>query len=95
MQRARGRAQAAAVLRNDLASALRERLGLPPDLPVEALAGAVAARTGVNSERVLAVLAGPPPADEAELVALAQSIESLRREVTHVPERQPGAVPVG
>lgn len=93
MQRARGKEQAATVLRADLRRVLGERLGLPRDMPDEAVAGATAARTSAASSAVLAALAGPVPRDEAELVALAQSIESIRTEVTHV--RPPAPTPTG
>lgn len=82
MQRAKGREQAATILRADLRRNLAERLGLPPDLPAEQLADVAAARAGIASDQLRAVLIGPIPRDERELVALAQSIESIRQEVT-------------
>jgi hypothetical protein len=80
-QRAHGRPQAAALLRDDLRRTLADWLGLPSGTPPEGIAAAVSARTAVPSDRVLAVLAGPEPASEAELVVLAQTIESVRQEV--------------
>jgi hypothetical protein len=44
------------------------------------VAEAVAARSTLSAEEVLGLLAGQAPGDEDELVALAQSLESLRRE---------------
>jgi hypothetical protein len=82
MQRAKGREQAATILRADLCRNLSERLGLPLDLPVEQFADAAAARAGLAPERLRQALTGAPPRDERELVALAQSIESIRQEVT-------------
>ena len=82
LQRARSRAQAGELLRADLRRALCERLGLGPSTGVEDLADVAAARTGVPRDRLHQALAGPPPADDTELVALAQLVESVRQEVT-------------
>ena len=83
MQRARGRAQASELLRADLRRTFTARLGLPAQTPAAQLADVVAERTGTPVAEVLATLAGDVPADEAGLVELAQSIESLRLEVVH------------
>jgi len=48
------------------------------------VADAAAQRTGIRRERVLRALAPQPPRDEAELVALSQAIDAVRREVTSV-----------
>jgi hypothetical protein len=85
MQRARGRAQAAGLLRDDVRRQLAERLGLPPTAPPETLAGAVAGRARRPADDVVALLTGPAPVDEAALVELARSLESLRTEVTSAP----------
>ena len=81
MQRAKGRDQAATVLRDDLRRTLAERLGLPPATPAEVVADAVAATSpsGRRAEDVLAVLTGPAPVGEDGLVLLAQQVESIRR----------------
>jgi Domain of unknown function (DUF4350) len=84
LQRARGRGQAAGVLGDDLRRALAERLGLPPSAPADQVADAVAARTGIPRERALRALSPTTPRDEAELVALSQTIDAVRREVTRV-----------
>jgi hypothetical protein len=84
LQAGRGRARAAELLRADLARRLAARAHLPAGLPPAALADAVAARTGMPIDRLRDVLAGPAPADEAALVALAQRIESVYEEVVHV-----------
>ncbi|MEA2686084.1 MAG: hypothetical protein QOE93_1279 [Actinomycetota bacterium] len=82
LQRAKGREQAASVLRDDLRRWLADRLGLPPATPADVVAGAVAARTpDVTADEVLAVLAGGPPGGEDDLVALAHAVESIRRRV--------------
>jgi Domain of unknown function (DUF4350) len=82
LQRARGRGQAAGLLGDDLRRSLAERLGLPPSTPADQVADAAAQRTGVQRERVLRALIPGTPGDEAELVALSQAIDAVRREVT-------------
>ena len=84
LQRARGRGQAAGLLTDDLRRSLAERLGLPPSTPADQVADAVAARTGIPRERVLRTLTRSTPRDEAELVALSQAIDTVRREVIRV-----------
>jgi len=85
MQRAKGRGQAAGLLTDDLRRSLAERLGLPASTPPDQVADAVAARTGIPRERVLRTLTQAMPRDEAELVALSQAVDSIRREVIRVP----------
>jgi hypothetical protein len=82
LQRARHRGQAATLLAGDLRRTLTERLGLPAAAPPEQVADTVAARTGLDRERVLAALRPPTPRDEAELVALGQTIDTIRMEVS-------------
>ena len=84
LQRAKGRGQAAGLLTDDLRRSLAERLGLPPSTPADQVADTVAARTGIPRERVLRTLTRSTPRDEAELVALSQAIDTVRREVTRV-----------
>jgi hypothetical protein len=84
LQRARGRGQAAGLLTDDLRRSLAERLGLPSSAPPDLVADTVAARTEIPRERVLRTLTPTTPRDEAELVALSQAIDSVRREVTRV-----------
>jgi hypothetical protein len=84
LQRAKGRGQAAGLLTDDLRRSLAERLGLPPSAPAGLVADAVAARTGIPRERVLGTLTRAAPRDEAELVALSQAVDTIRREVTRV-----------
>jgi hypothetical protein len=80
LQRARLRNQAASALAGDLRRSLAERLGLPAATPVERVAEVAADRGGVPRERVLAALRADPR-DEAALVAAAQTVEAVRREV--------------
>jgi hypothetical protein len=81
LQRAKGRGQAAGLLTDDLRRSLAERLGLPASTPADQVADTVAARTGIPRERVLRTLTRSTPRDEAELVALSQAIDTVRREV--------------
>jgi Domain of unknown function (DUF4350) len=85
LQRAKGRGQAAGLLTDDLRRSLAERLGLPASAPPDQVADTVAARTGIPRERVLRTLTHPAPRDEAELVALSQAVDTIRREVIRVP----------
>jgi len=82
LQRARHRQQAAALLADDLRRTLSDRLGLPASAPPEQVAASVAARTGIERERVLAALLPSVPRGEPELVVLGQSVEAIRTEVT-------------
>jgi Domain of unknown function (DUF4350) len=82
LQRARSRRQAAGLLADDLRQTLADRLGLPARSTAEQVAAAVAARTGIPAERVLAALRPPEPHDEAELVTLSHTVDTIRREVT-------------
>jgi hypothetical protein len=84
LQRAKGRGQAAGLLTDDLRRSLAERLGPPPSAPPDLVADTVAARTGIPRERVLRTLTMTTPRDEAELVALSQAVDTVRREVTRV-----------
>jgi hypothetical protein len=84
LQRAKGRGQAAGLLTDDLRRSLTERLGLPSATPPDQVADAVAARTGIPRERVLRTLTQATPRDEAELVALSQAVDTIRREVIRV-----------
>ncbi|HET6815240.1 MAG TPA: DUF4350 domain-containing protein [Actinomycetota bacterium] len=84
LQRAKGRGQAAGLLTDDLRRSLAGRLGLPPSTPADQVADTVAERTGIPRERVLRTLTRSTPRDEAELVALSQAADTIRREVTRV-----------
>ena len=79
----RRRGEAAEVLRSELRRTLSERLSLPRDVTAEVVADAAAARAGLDREAVLSALTALPPDSEAALIALAQSIESVRQEVVH------------
>lgn len=83
LQQGRRREPAAAMLRSSLRRTLSEGLGVPADAPPAVLAAAAAARAGVDPATVEAALDEQSPLDDAALVRLAQSVESLRNEVTH------------
>ena len=74
---------AAGLLRADLRRELGDRLGLPPGTPPEVLASVGAARTAVDESRMRWALGvdAAPVADDAGLVALAQTIDVIRQEV--------------
>jgi hypothetical protein len=74
--------RAAGILRADLRRTVAGRTGLPPDAPPAAVAEAVAARTGRPVEEVRALLEFPVAGD-AELVRLAEHIDTVREEVLH------------
>ncbi|MGN6792458.1 MAG: DUF4350 domain-containing protein, partial [Streptosporangiaceae bacterium] len=78
-RRARGRA--AAALRDDLIGRLLPVLGLARDAPAEAVTGAVAARSRLSQKDIAGILYGTEPGADAELVALARSLDELEREV--------------
>ena len=79
-RRGRARAHAAAALRDASLARLRSRLGLPRDTRPQGVAHAVAGRVNAAAD-VDAVLAGPPPADDAALVELAEDLDRLEQEV--------------
>jgi hypothetical protein len=86
LQQTRAREQAARLLGEDLRRTIADRLGLPAAAPPDLVADTAAARTGVPRDDVLAALTAPAPADEGELVALAQLVERLRERILHPTE---------
>ena len=83
LQQGRRREAAAAMMQSSLRRTMSERLGVAADAPPEAFGAAASARAGVDAADVEAALSPMPPADDAALVRLAQSVETLRNEVTH------------
>jgi hypothetical protein len=76
---------AADLLRADLRRFLGDRLGVPADSPPQVLASVAAERAGADEARVAWALGPSPVADDAQLVELAQAIDSVRQEVvSHV-----------
>ena len=82
LQRGRAHQRAAALVRDDARRSIAVRLGLAPDAPVEDVADAAAGRSSRSIDEIRGVLGGPAPADERQLVAIAQDAEVLSREVT-------------
>ncbi|MFB9675323.1 DUF4350 domain-containing protein [Streptosporangium vulgare] len=77
----RARDRAAAALRAGFTDRVTPRLGLPPGTGPDALVNAIAERTGQAASHVGAALYGPPPVDEAGLVALAEYMDIVERQV--------------
>ena len=77
-QRTGARARAAELLRADFRSDLASRLGVPADLDAQDLAEVAAARTGASHDDLLEALSESPLQSDADLVALAQRLESVR-----------------
>ena len=78
-RRARGRA--AAMLRAAMLARSGPVLGLAPDAAPGQVADAFSARSGSGQATIEAMLFGPAPADDAALVALADDLDALEREV--------------
>jgi hypothetical protein len=83
-RRAQARDRAADALRAGALARMVPRLGIDSpggaEPPPEAVVAAVAARSGRPDAAVLEVLFGPPPTDDAGLVALADSLDSMVRD---------------
>jgi len=77
----RARARAAEVLRSALLSRIVPAIGLPPRPGRDAVAGALAARSGRNATQVAALLYGDPPGSDRELAELARDLDDFEREV--------------
>lgn len=80
-QRYRTRDRAAQHLRANTADAVSARLGLPPTATRDAVVAAAAASTGRRPDDIAAVLYGPPPEGDQELVALGHRLAALEQEV--------------
>jgi hypothetical protein len=78
-RRAGARGHAAETLREATRARLRPLVGLPPDAGPAELVDAVGARAGRRDVRDL--LYGPPPGDDAGLVALARALDECEGEV--------------
>ncbi|WP_219464241.1 DUF4350 domain-containing protein [Nonomuraea rhizosphaerae] len=78
----RARERAADSLRAGTVDRLTPRLGLGSGAGRQELVAAVAVRTGQDAQQVGAALYGPPPADDAALVALAGYLDVIERNVS-------------
>ena len=83
-QRTGSLAQAAHDLRVELRRLLSQRYGLAAGAPPELIAEVVAARTGLDRDRVRWAVGDWPIPDEATLVQLAAELDAIRQEVLHV-----------
>jgi hypothetical protein len=82
LDRSRSPQHAADLLRADLRRFLADRLGVPAGAPSDTLAAVAAARTGTDEAMLRWALGPAPIADDAGLVALADTIDRIRQEVT-------------
>ena len=80
-QRTHAADRAAATLRMDTRRTVCERYGIPLYTDVDTLARITADRTGLDRATVTAALSDTPVLDEASLVALGHSLDSIRQEV--------------
>jgi hypothetical protein len=80
-RRAGDRGHAADALRAAARARLAPLVGLPDPAAPEALVDAVGARTGRSAAEVGALLYGPAPGDDADLVALAGRLDACEGEV--------------
>jgi hypothetical protein len=78
-RRARGRA--AAALRAAMLARTLPALGLAPDAQPREVISALSARSGSGGKAIEAMLFGPAPRDDAALIALADDLDALEREV--------------
>jgi hypothetical protein len=78
-RRARGRA--AAALRTAMLARTLPALGLPPGARDADVVAAFSGRSGSGPALIEAMLFGPPPGDDAALVALADGLNALEKEV--------------
>lgn len=81
LSRTRSPQAAAEKLRGSLRRSLRARLGVAPDAPIETLAELIAARTGHSVDQVLEALDERDVTSDAQLVAVARAVASIREEV--------------
>ncbi|MFI6293017.1 DUF4350 domain-containing protein [Nonomuraea sp. NPDC050790] len=75
----RARERAAAVLRAGTVDRLTPRVGLAPGAGQHEVVAALAVRTGQDAQQIGGALYGPPPADDAGLVALAGYLDFIER----------------
>jgi hypothetical protein len=80
-QSRRARDRAARALRDDMLSRMRPALGLVAGAPADAVADGMASRSRRTRQEILAIVYGPPPATDADLVRLAGDLDELEREV--------------
>jgi hypothetical protein len=77
----RARDRAAEALRTATLQRMMPRIGLGLDADPPAIASAVAQRCGLSAQAVSYALFGPPPANDPDLVNLANELDNLERQV--------------
>lgn len=82
MRSQRSYAHAATALRSATASRIASTLGVAYSADREALVRAIEAR-GLPPSRYETLLWGPPPTSEADLVRLANDLDTLEKEIRH------------
>jgi hypothetical protein len=80
-QARRARDRAAKALRDDMLGRMQPALGLTGDAPADAVADGIASRSRRSRQEILAVVYGPAPATDADLVRLAAELDELERQV--------------
>src|SRR5699024_10747817 len=80
-RRGRAHAHAAAALRAGTISRVAGRIGLPRTASGPEVVDALSRATGRPPEAIDSLLYGPPPTDDASLVALTQALDILESEV--------------
>jgi hypothetical protein len=80
-QSRRARDRAAAALRTAMLNRVTPAVGLAPDARPDAIAAALHARSGLSRAKIEMMLFGPAPSSDASLVALADDLDALEREV--------------
>ncbi|HEV7758675.1 MAG TPA: DUF4350 domain-containing protein [Acidimicrobiales bacterium] len=81
LQRAGSPQHAADLLREDLRRDLVSRLGLPARMPHQTFVAVVAGRTQLDAGRLAAALGPSPVNTDGDLLAVAQLIDAVRKEV--------------
>ena len=79
----RARDRAADALRTATLQRIVPRLGLGPNADSTAIVQGIAAHCDVPPQPLAQTLFGPPPGDDAELVALARELDDIERQVAH------------
>ncbi|HYK32770.1 MAG TPA: DUF4350 domain-containing protein [Streptosporangiaceae bacterium] len=80
-QSRRARDRVASALREDMLGRMRPALGLVAGAPADAVADGIASRSRRSRQEILAIVYGPAPASDADLVRLADDLDELEREV--------------
>jgi hypothetical protein len=80
-QSRRARDRVAKALREDMLGRMQPALGLVAGAPADAVADGIASRSRRSRQEILAIVYGPAPATDADLVRLADDLDELEREV--------------